>query len=95
MSAPRRVGQKLTGPLVGYVDRMFAAVHHRLDEVFLEITRTREDLAGVERAVGLEADVLHETILGLERQVADLTARLEELDSTLAPETGPDHDPRV
>jgi hypothetical protein len=86
MSATRRVRQKLTGPFVGYLDGMFAAVHHRLDELFLEISRTRDDVAGVERAVGLEVDVLHEVVLGLERQIVELTHRIEDLEVAATPE---------
>mgnify|MGYP000512653421 CR=1 FL=1 len=84
MSATRRMGQKVAAPVVGYVDRMFATVHHRLDELFDEVSQGRRDVATVEnelkRAVGLEIDVLHEVVLGLERRIVELTQRIEELE---------------
>lgn len=80
-SPSRRLSQKVVGPVASYVDRMFAGVHHRLDEVFLEVSRGREDVSSLRAAVGDEVDVLHEVVLGLERQVADLAARIDALDA--------------
>jgi uncharacterized protein YaaN involved in tellurite resistance len=82
VSAPRRLGQKAASPVVGYFDRMFAGVQHRLDELFLELSRSRDDIDDTRRAIGLEVDVLHEVILGLERQIVELTDRIEHLETT-------------
>jgi hypothetical protein len=95
MSATRRVGQKVAAPVVGYVDRMFATVHHRLDELFDEVSQGRRDLAAVDddlkRAVGLEIDVLHEVVLGLERRIVELTERIDDLEGRARDDAERDH----
>jgi len=66
--------------VLSYFDQKFADVHHRLDELFLEHSQGREDIAALREAVGREVDVVHEAVLGLERELRRLADRVESLE---------------